>query len=219
MNLFAAFPFLRIKPPKQVISDSWQERFSILKTDVNLFCWSRPTHPLVLDYLKTLQKRELVPIRFNSHLNEIAQNVEEARKVWDPQGSEASGLFWEDVSNLIRDFLSFSQEKTGTVHLKLVDNDACTKFHVDGYSLRLLTTYYGRGTEWLPEKAVNRSALGTSNDSIVKNPSRIECMNTFDVAILKGEIPGRFSPVKGIVHRSPEIAHLKEKRIILRVDI
>ena len=105
------------------------------------------------------------------------------------------------------------------MHLKMISDDACTKFHTDGYSLRLFTTYHGKGTEWLPEKAVNRTFLGQSNDLIVKDASRIQQMDAFEVGILKGEIPGKASSVKGIVHRSPKIAHTGEKRIILRVDI
>ena len=44
-------------------------------------------------------------------------------------------------------------------------------------------------------------------------------MKPFEVGILKGEIPRRQRNVKGVVHRSPEIAQNEEKRITLRVDI
>ncbi len=83
----------------------------------------------------------------------------------------------------------------------------------------LFTTYLGRGTEWLPEKAVNRSALGKTNELIVKDPSLIQRMNAFDVGILKGELPKRMQRVKGVVHRSPQISEAGEKRVVLRVDI
>lgn len=132
---------------------------------------------------------------------------------------EPLDLFWEDVTILIQDFLAFSENSSATVYLKVIDNNACTKFHTDGYSLRLFTTYHGRGTEWLPEKAVNRSALGETNDQIVKDPSKIQRMETCEVGILKGEIPNAPNRTRGIVHRSPEIVQTGEKRIILRIDI
>ncbi|WP_373418655.1 DUF1826 domain-containing protein [Marinoscillum pacificum] len=31
--------------------------------------------------------------------------------------------------------------------MRALEIDACTKFHVDGYHLRLLTNYYGYGCE------------------------------------------------------------------------
>ena len=69
---------------------------------------------------------------------------------------------------LVNDFLDYSPSGAGTVHLRVISDDSCRKFHTDGYPLRLFTTYLGRGTEWLPEKATNRKGLGKSNDLIVK---------------------------------------------------
>lgn len=103
--------------------------------------------------------------------------------------------------------------------MKVITSNACAKFHIDGYSLRLFTTYYGPGTEWLPENAVNRNALGTTNEQIVKDQSKINRLGTGHVAILKGELPNRKNSVRGIVHKSPEITGSGDKRIILRVDI
>ena len=117
------------------------------------------------------------------------------------------------------DFLVFSQAKRGGVYLKVVDDNACTKFHVDGYKLRLFTTYVGQGTEWLPEQATNRKGLGKSNNKIVKDASQVRQMNPFEVGILKGELPNGKSSTFGIVHRSPEIVSSEGKRVILRVDI
>ena len=221
MNLLASVPFLKAKSkaPRQVISDSWENRGSILESDVNLFCWKRQPTPNISAYLAQLSHQELKPIRSYLRLSELDGCIGEARANWDLNTCEASDLFWQDVSELTQDFLSYSKDGCGTLHLKMISDDACTKFHTDGYSLRLFTTYYGKGTEWLPEKAVNRSALGKSNDLIVQDASQIQRMDAFEVGILKGEIPGKASSVKGIVHRSPRITQSGEKRIILRLDI
>ncbi|MEM8893030.1 MAG: DUF1826 domain-containing protein, partial [Bacteroidota bacterium] len=124
----------------------------------------------------------------------------------------------EDVYKLASDFLSYSDYGRGRLHLRVVNNDGCTKFHTDNYTLRLFTTYVGKGTEWLPESAVNRTGLGKGNEHVVKNQTMIERMRPFEVGLLKGEIKNR-SITKGIVHRSPKISHTGEKRIILRIDI
>ena len=90
---------------------------------------------------------------------------------------------------------------------------------MDWYHLRLFTTYHGKGTEWIPEEAVDRSALGQTNKEIVKDQSKVQQLETFDVGILKGAHSESKRPIKGIVHRSPEIEREGEKRVILRIDL
>lgn len=124
----------------------------------------------------------------------------------------------EDMQQLIYQFATIIEAPHVRVHLKTVTNDACSKFHIDGYDLRLLCTYYGLGTEWTYNDNVNRKYLGEGeNDQIIKDWSYINRVSSFDVAILKGEIPNRRTG-KGIVHRSPPIEHRGEKRLLLRID-
>ena len=67
--------------------------------------------------------------------------------------------------------------------------------------MRLLVTYAGKGTEWLPDEFVDRNAYenGLPNESILKNPSRSKFINTWDVAIFRGGSDG-------LLHRSPDAA-------------
>lgn len=221
MNLLSALPYVtkRLRNPRQVVSDDWSDMKVIRNTDTNLFCWKRPENSVVTDYLGQLIKKKLEPISFFASQEDLKESISEFRTIWDQKGSPDGDLFWEDIYLLSNDFLSLSETKSGTIVLKVISNDACTKFHTDGYSLRLFTTYFGRGTEWLPEKATNRRGLGKSNELIVKDVSQVQQMDTFEVGILKGELPNMPNPTYGIVHRSPEISKLGEKRIILRVDI
>jgi len=221
LNIFQKIPFLDPKPlnPKQLISDSWEDRRHILERDMNLFCWRRPVNNLMNNHLEKLINKDLPVIRFQTQGNDLDKQIEKFKPKWDSNPTEASELFWNDVLQVTRDFLAFSKDGSGIVPLKVIDNDSCRKFHIDGYSLRLFTTYLGKGTEWLPEKAVNRSGLGKTNELIVKDPLLIQRMNAFDVGILKGELPNRTQRVKGVVHRSPQINGSGEKRLILRVDI
>ncbi|WP_462251330.1 DUF1826 domain-containing protein [Ekhidna sp.] len=218
MNLFS-FPFIRARYPKQVVSSSWEDRNVINDDDVNLYCWRRPVDMAISSYLGRLLESEIKPIQFNYNLLELDDCIERVRSEWADPNINALELFWEDVRRLASDFLSLSGCKSGTIHLKMIDNNSCAKFHTDGYTLRLFTTYYGMGTEWLPEKATNRRGLGKTNDLIVKDPEKIQRMEPFEVGILKGEIPNKFQKIPGIVHRSPEIKSVAGKRIILRIDV
>ncbi|MBV6644046.1 MAG: DUF1826 domain-containing protein [Cyclobacteriaceae bacterium] len=221
MKLLTSIPFVKPKPkiPRQVISTSWLDRWEILKDDVNLFCWKRVFEPSILAYLKDLLGHNPKSIRLSVNQANIPNQIERVSAHWDQYSTVDGQPFWKDISYIVSDFLDFSDSGIGTMHLRIIEDNACTKFHTDGYPLRLFTTYTGKGTEWLPEKAVNRTALGTANEEIVKDQSQIHQMVAGEVGILKGELPKRRKSIKGIVHRSPEISQTSEKRIILRVDL
>ncbi|MEM6361338.1 MAG: DUF1826 domain-containing protein [Bacteroidota bacterium] len=221
MSILNTVPFLKSKPkaPLQVMSSNWDKRSEILKSRVNLFCWQRPLDLEITHYLEGLLLTDLPAIRCSVDQETLHKELVAARTYWDNDEKSAGDLFWQDVERITTDFLEFSEDGTGIFHLRVVVNNACTKFHIDGYRLRLFSSYHGPGTEWLPEGAVNRQALGTTNERIVTYPDKIQCLGTGHVGILKGELPNQFQSVKGIVHRSPEISKTDEKRIILRVDI
>ncbi len=215
------FPFLKPKPKafRQLIYSDWNKRSEITQPDVNLFCWDRPLDLRITHYLKSLLLNDLPPIRCSVDQENLHQQLRNACTAWNNNDWPAGGLFWQDVVRITEDFLQFSTDGTGVLHLKVVNDNACAKFHIDGYRLRLFSTYYGPGTQWLPENAVNRQALGTTNERIVVDPSKIQQMDTGHVAILKGEPFNRKNTVQGIVHRSPQIDRTECKRIILRIDV
>tara|TARA_B100001142_G_C14096769_1_gene563580 strand:+ start:108 stop:737 length:630 start_codon:yes stop_codon:yes gene_type:complete len=88
----------------------------------------------------------------------------------------------------------------------------CHRYHIDAVPLRMLVTYAGKGTEWLPDEAANRRAFsnGESNEKIIKNRSALQFMNEWDVAIFRGGS-------KGLLHRTPDAA-LSEPSILMRLD-
>lgn len=219
MNLLTLIPKLKATRPKQIISESWAERHCILDDEVNLFCWSRPENAEITEYLRGCLQMDLKPISFATNKEDLPSKLSRSRYRWDADHSTRADDFWIDVYQLIQDFLFYSQHDMCRVHLSIVHNNACTKFHIDGYPLRLITTYIGPGTEWLCEEATNRSGLGKSNELIVKKPNMVQKMDTYDVGILKGEIPNLNASTKGIVHRSPSIEGSSQKRIVLRVDL
>ncbi|MBC62278.1 MAG: hypothetical protein CMP11_07460 [Zetaproteobacteria bacterium] len=89
---------------------------------------------------------------------------------------------------------------------------SCRRYHVDNVPLRLLVTYAGLGTEWIPDDAADRLAFesGAPNEEIIKDPSKKQFINTWDIAIFQG------GP-KGLLHRTPDEA-LKKPSVFLRLD-
>lgn len=190
-----------------------------MPSDTNLFVWERELTSSVTDFAKDVTISFPEPVRLHITKAELGGQIDKARAQWVGVSTLADHDFWSDARRLTADFLDFAEGRSGTLHLKVVSDGACTKFHTDGYRLRLFTTYYGLGTEWLPEAAVDRSALGKTNESIVKDPDQVQRIGTGHVSILKGELPGQKCTVKGIVHRSPSITSIDQRRLILRIDI
>jgi hypothetical protein len=205
--------------PRQIKSPNWEDVDQIRKSDVNLFCWEREVDLRIVNYLEQIVNSQLKPLHFATTIKSLGIDVSTARGQWDPAHDPLADAFWIDVFQLVNRFLRWSGKNFGSVHIRKIADDACRKFHVDGYSYRLFTTYLGRGTEWLPESATNRKALGKTNDLIVKDPSKVQQMRAFEVGVLRGEVPNERNGTRGIVHRSPQLIDDNENRIILRVDL
>jgi len=130
----------------------------------------------------------------------------------------------EDIAELVEMFcLLFNTEHAG-VRLSVLDNAMCPKFHVDKIPCRLLTTYQGVATQWLPQDSVDRSKLGHGSkgkddheSGLFENPLDIQQLNQGDVAILKGDLWDG-SEGAGVVHRSPPVEN-NEHRLLLTMDI
>ena len=86
------------------------------------------------------------------------------------------------------------------------------RYHVDNVPNRLLVTYAGKGTEWLPEDASVRGAYarGEPNEKIIKDHSAKQFIEQWDVAIFRGG-------ASGLLHRTPDPA-LQANSILMRLD-
>ena len=76
----------------------------------------------------------------------------------------------------------------------------------------MLVTYAGKGTEWLPDEAVDRNAFltGKPNEKIIKDYSALRYINQWDVAVFRG------GP-KGVLHRTPDAA-LNSSSVLMKLD-
>ena len=91
----------------------------------------------------------------------------------------------------------------------------CRKFHTDVNDLRMLCTYVGQGTLWLPDEAVKNEEYRTRRDEIVIDEDLIQQALTGDVLILKGAL---YPEANAVIHRSPTIEETNERRLLLRID-
>ena len=116
----------------------------------------------------------------------------------------------------------FDLDRTG-LRLATLEHAMCPRFHTDKVPCRLVTTFRGSATQWLPHHAVDRTKLGHGNkglpdheSGIYQNEAEICQMSEGDVALLKGE-SWEGNEHAGLVHRSPEL-QVNEKRLLLSLD-
>ena len=189
----------------------------VYRDEVNLAVWQREVPEAVTDYLRS----ELVARQeFKVAMMVSAVNAREA--LAQAIGAGEDNALVSDVVALIEMFCClFDIEREG-LRLTTLSRAMCPKFHVDHLPCRLVTTYQGVGSEWIPEARVNRSRLLTGDDGSYdtakpySDEEDIEQLSAGDVAILKGS-GWLGNEHAGIVHRSPAV-EAGENRLLMTLD-
>ena len=119
-------------------------------------------------------------------------------------------LWVADMANVCNVFCDMVGEDA--IGFCLGTERGCRRYHIDNVPMRLLVSYAGQGTEWLPESASDRQAFGggMSNEFILKDPSARQFVGLWDIAVFRG------GP-KGVLHRTPDSA-LNGPSILMRLD-
>jgi hypothetical protein len=203
--------------PRHIICQDLDEAFGqIMQPDVNLVVCPRVADTYISSFIQDLYTTSFRQLNLLVEKGLASEQVRDALATYLPVVSKGASRLIEDMAMLSERFIKLIECPEASQHLQIVENDACRKFHVDLYPIRLICTYDGPGTQWLPNHQVLREALGTTNEQIAKAPSKIEQMGTFCVGIMKGDRIHHASC--GIVHRSPPIKSLGLKRFVMRLD-
>lgn len=106
-----------------------------------------------------------------------------------------------DIATLARHLADTMAVTILDIRLEAVTGDACRKFHADHVPARLVTTYRGPGTEWLPAGETD--------------PERVRRLAAGAVGLFKGRTWPGADP---IIHRSPPIAGTGLTRVVLVIN-
>ena len=184
---------------------------TIYQDDINIPIWKRSLDDKMIvaakNYISTTIYREL----------SLSLNLKDAETTLNKYlaNFKYKDYFSNDIVILVDMFCClFDLNKVG-LRLSILKNAMCPRFHVDKVPCRLVTTYLGKGTEWLYNSNVNRKILGHAEQDVL-NKHIMQC-NTGDVALLKGE-EWEGNTDCGLVHRSPAIKNNMENRLILTLD-
>jgi hypothetical protein len=141
----------------------------------------------------------------------------------DATYGEAPKSLIEDMAQLIDMFCCLFDLKQAGLRLATLDNAMCPRFHVDNVPCRLVTTYQGAATEWLPNEHIDRSKLGHGSNGqpdalsgLYPLESNIEQLCCGDIALLKGS-QWIDNEALGLAHRSP-ISLNNDTRLLLTLD-
>ncbi|MFT2091689.1 DUF1826 domain-containing protein [Paraglaciecola sp. 2405UD69-4] len=96
----------------------------------------------------------------------------------------------------------------------------CPSFHMDNIPVRLVNTYLGSGTEWLPVETLcpppANKQLKQTKFGMYYDENHIQQMNEFDVGLLKGKAWQDHEELAA-VHRSCQL-QTDEARVLLTLD-
>ena len=191
----------------------------IFAEEINMAVWQRRLPLPVQQAVQQLLIRQptfktaltLSPQSARASLNE-AFGVSTAK----PAANPLSALS-HNIAELVDMFCCLFDLKEAGLRLAALNQAMCPRFHVDKLQCRLVSTYQGIATEWIPHDRVNRAYLGVpSGDGLDQNHNDIQRINTGDVALLKGE-RWEGNENAGLVHRSPKPVS-GEYRLLLTLD-
>lgn len=196
---------------------------------VSIAIWQRQLQQDVQTYItELLRKSKTVALKLSGS---PVQLMEEIQRVFPPaliSGQHScvnAAVFYSDIHQVLDMFACLFDAKILGVRINTLEHAMCPRFHTDNVAVRLITTYYGLGTEWLPDQLTNRHALGTAfagqinaPGAIIGDEQFIQRMNAGDVALFKGEL-WEGNEGRGIVHRSPAVTLQQPKRLVMTCDL
>ena len=178
---------------------------------VNIAIFQRSVHHLEEELNRLLESQ--VKIRVAGTLQEIEDALASNFAALGLEGSEVLA----DIMTLIDGFKSITKAYKYRVFLATVDSNMCRRFHTDINDLRMICTYLGKGTLWVDEEGLDRDLLHAQSQKpeFVQADECIRYSRAGEVLILKGAL---YPNGEAVIHRSPTIEDLGEKRLLLRID-
>jgi hypothetical protein len=166
----------------------------------------------VMRWLDRTPPEALPTARFVCHHADARQRITDAFDGNAHSNDPAGHHIKEDVIGQIELFAKTCSAPWVEVRLEVITGNACSRFHADNVSVRLLTTYRGPGTEWLDVD------VGDETYSVSEYPeAAVRQVPRFAVTLFKGrQATRRSSPL--VLHRSPPIEGTGQTRLILCVS-
>lgn len=189
---------------------------AILGNNTNMVIWRRTPSLVARSALAALLPRMQGEFRAMVSEQNFTKQLDRHLQSFDTTPLQRE-IVCGEIGLLLSVMLSLSCERSVQLVFSHIDTDHCRLFHADHNHLRLVCTFVGKGTEFLLNEDVNRAGLGTgTNDGHIADRP-VQHLNTYDVAIMKGNLFPGYSGL-GLVHRSPPILPDDTGRLFLAID-
>lgn len=208
----------RPTPSGVVASEDLAVLTEIYDPTINLAIWCREPAPACrAESARLLDTDPSLQLSLMTSVETVEDSLRSALRV------NAYSPLVDDMKRLVEMFCVLFDLSHVGFRLTALDGQMCPKFHVDRVPCRLITTYDGIATQWLPNDKVDRSKLGaatpgTANKQggLYKSELDIAELTAGEVALFKGEA-WEGNEGFGVVHRSPELPE-NNRRLLLTID-
>lgn len=186
----------------QNISNHTKHFSEIFKKEKNIALWER-----TLDENLIKAAQFFIDKRPFFEFSQIVKRETIEEKLISKLGSDEEIIeLIRDIKLLVIEFCNLFNLKQAWLRLDSINKPMCPKFHTDDVVCRMVTTYIGPGTQWIPQEIVNKKIKKTN----------IMQLDIGHVGLLKGE-SWKGNQGKGLVHRSPHDSN-NYKRLYLTLD-
>ncbi len=208
------------------ISDDPAGLASIYDDKVTISIWQRRLAPEVEAYvLALLTSSYKVSLKLNATPDELKQALAKSFPTHlHNNPSIHSQVLLDDLNQLVDMFSCLFELQHLGLRIHTLESSMCPRFHVDHVPVRMLTTYGGSGTQWLPAAYASCVKLGPNATGIVDKEldcNVIQQLQVGDVALLKGE-KWEGNEGRGLIHRSPScvdsITQQTSRRLLVTCD-
>ncbi len=190
--------------PRQVLGSTPEVLAEALREETNLAVWRRQLPGAVQAFVAQLAAQPgplAESIALHCGAEDAAPDL--SHLLAGHTAREGYAEFIADVAWLVSACGCLLGARRIGLRLRLLECAMCPRFHVDQVPLRLVTTYFGPGSQWCDGRP---EATGTS----------VHALSCGDVALLKGE-RWAGNEGRGLLHRSPPVA-AGERRLLLTLD-
>ena len=203
-----------------IISEESEKFNSIHSPHINFILQKRNIENHLDEWKKNLNwdKTEMLEAELDEEsLADFEKDLCSELTSWTKEPHELAIWVSQDMTRNIRNFMKFSKAKEVMVKVEPVNTDKCRYYHADYNNLRMLCTYVGEGTHWVPvEKITPEKIIKINKGEITLSRDEFNIVPTLDIALLKGDIWNE-SQIGGAIHRSPSLKQGR-RRVLLKVD-
>jgi hypothetical protein len=190
-----------------VIGDTPDALEAVLRDGVAIAIWARPPLPDVGRALHRLAHGDAFDIVAEGMIEHVVATT--LARLPQPVPTALA----DDIAALAQRFDAIGATGGAVrVRLRRITGPACRRWHTDVVRLRLLCTYMGAPTQWLPLPGGALAARRLEDGSL---PCAPRAVPRGAVAVMKGE---GFAPGRGCIHRSPPAASADDPRLLLSFD-